>query len=936
MSSNLYYRNLPEVPSDKAARAIKISTDKTLTPFFNYYLTYRKHETEKVFEVTLKLIEWNEFFVKYDLNNRKNQLESKLKTYGKVPQELREIRKFIEYRNTNNLGLYMIDITDETVDDEKALREITGRDTILSLSRSVRTESKLNYEHISRRYDVIVMKIFYNKKGGNEGSSVRIPRESIKVYYKPNVKVLNLLINALEKLQNTPAVHNRPLLKLFENRSRVRFEIPVKATIRDNEWLFLTDQSRSGNDLQREFVKMAIETPDFAILDGPPGSGKTTTILELIYQLVIRGQKILMVGSTHAAVDNVIEKLMDPDFSYREALDDLVLPIRIGNPEYHSISDFAADYTEGELWKTKRAEQLEWLASIQNKTESQEEFEQMLLNKKDSSILKFSVLRSTSLTCATTAGITNHSMIRANSNGTSTNKPFFDFLILDEASKTTFQEFLIPALYAKKFIIIGDVLQLSPFVDEDGLSSNIGSVLDFSEEQRYWATVVNNFFQINASPKRALILYDHKESNLIYDAFRGSKYNIAPLTTKNQDYVFADIIFATKSDLKKYHDLLPSTLTLFLDARTSEGKSFFVRDSKFIPITNNLSHFPILYQYRINFVQQKNKERKKSLTSILHIRSQDDTWADALSWRLIRLNEIEKNPTNSNEYQNRLLNSIINLLPKDDKIRKKIENEIGDMYEIALPSILKLLQEGLGETKFRPKSDITTTLSSGLPEEALKARYVRLTHQNRMHPDISKFARETFYENQALHDSNRLNRGLPLYPLYNNKRMVWIDVVNKTQSDPTVNKQEINRVFKELIQLLKYLQRFSDQNWSIAVLTFYKRQRRELLNEFDKNPEFKKFKSKNFYPKNQKNIQIKIDVVDSFQGQEADFVFLSMVRTFGIGFLDNPNRLNVALTRAKYQLVILGDNKHFKKQTRSAHLKKLAEIPSERGITYDN
>ena len=49
--------------------------------------------------------------------------------------------------------------------------------------------------------------------------------------------------------------------------------------------------------------------------------------------------------------------------------------------------------------------------------------------------------------------------------------------------------------------------------------------------------------------------------------------------------------------------------------------------------------------------------------------------------------------------------------------------------------------------------------------------------------------------------------------------------------------------------------------------------------------------------------------VDKVQGREADIVFLSLVRNNNIGFMDNPNRINVAITRAKYQLVLVGNRK---------------------------
>ena len=61
------------------------------------------------------------------------------------------------------------------------------------------------------------------------------------------------------------------------------------------------------------------------------------------------------------------------------------------------------------------------------------------------------------------------------------------------------------------------------------------------------------------------------------------------------------------------------------------------------------------------------------------------------------------------------------------------------------------------------------------------------------------------------------------------------------------------------------------------------------------------------------NSMIEINTVDAFQGQEKDIIIFSCVRTYGIGFLRDTRRLNVAITRARYGLFVVGNANALKK-----------------------
>src|SRR5690606_33408226 len=107
---------------------------------------------------------------------------------------------------------------------------------------------------------------------------------------RPNTYTLGMQLRAVEALQNEPGPEHLPLLRLLDRLSDARWP-QLEPSSQVAEWNLLTNASRSGSDEQRRFVNLALQTPDFAFLEGPPGSGKTTAICELVLQLVGQGKR---------------------------------------------------------------------------------------------------------------------------------------------------------------------------------------------------------------------------------------------------------------------------------------------------------------------------------------------------------------------------------------------------------------------------------------------------------------------------------------------------------------------------------------------------------------------------------------------------------------------------------------------------------------------
>lgn len=186
-----------------------------------------------------------------------------------------------------------------------------------------------------------------------------------------------------------------------------------------------------------------------------------------------------------------------------------------------------------------------------------------------------------------------------------------------------------------------------------------------------------------------------------------------------------------------------------------------------------------------------------------------------------------------------------------------------------------------------------------------------LNTQYRMHKAIMDYSNKVFYNNQLLADATVKETCLfsdENFPMLN-KALHFIDTAGcsfeEMQNPETLslyNPSEAELIWKHLEQLLKTCEHngISLNNLNIGIIAPYKSQV-ELLQE-----QFRELDLENHL----KN-RITIRTIDGFQGEERDIIYISFVRSNHnqeIGFLSDIRRTNVALTRARKKLVMIGDS----------------------------
>ncbi|MCE9553912.1 MAG: IGHMBP2 family helicase [Planctomycetes bacterium] len=218
----------------------------------------------------------------------------------------------------------------------------------------------------------------------------------------------------------------------------------------------------SLNETQRAAVRFALSARDLALIHGPPGTGKTTTVVELIRRAIRRGEKVLACAPSNMAVDNIFERLLDAK----------VRAVRLGHPgrvmpelRAHTLDLLVDDHPDVRLARSLVKEAMSLFRQADRTTrakpapgarrEARQEAKSLLADAKrlEAQAVEH-ILDTADVLCATTTGLDSSLL------GTRR----FDLAVIDEACQSTEPGCWIPLLRCDRVVLSGDHCQLPPTV----------------------------------------------------------------------------------------------------------------------------------------------------------------------------------------------------------------------------------------------------------------------------------------------------------------------------------------------------------------------------------------------------------------------------------------------------------------------------------------
>ncbi|KAJ2801362.1 hypothetical protein H4S07_004958 [Coemansia furcata] len=387
-----------------------------------------------------------------------------------------------------------------------------------------------------------------------------IPREwnrrlTIKMLVNdiPFRRTLNALCDLIELAHPRPHLH----MVAFSGQ-KPKFVNPLLA---DSKMF-----DKSLNRSQRDAVRLALAVQEVAMIHGPPGTGKTHTLLEIIRQFVAEGKRILVCGPSNVSVDNLVERLGKLR----------TIPIvRIGHPAriLPAAAEFGLDYQANNNHVDDRTYALQQeidgltaqldLLSI-NAERSQVYSKIRTLNKRRQTLrprTAYQIIANARVVLSTLSGAASNTLAR--------NKAKFDVVIIDESTQATEAECWIAAQRAPKLILAGDHQQLPPTIKSvgDPKASRDSQRLQFTMFERLREKLGDKFCQMLTTQYRMHEDIMKVSSERLYGSQLVADKSVATHVLNDLAHVVANVdtkapmVFIDTSghDLLESHETAPSS-----------------------------------------------------------------------------------------------------------------------------------------------------------------------------------------------------------------------------------------------------------------------------------------------------------------------------------------------------------------------------------------
>lgn len=533
---------------------------------------------------------------------------------------------------------------------------------------------------------------------------------------------------------------------------------------------------------QKEAVNKAFKSP-LSIIEGPPGTGKTQTILNIIANAVMNGQSVAVVSSNNSATKNVYEKLQKNGIEFIAAL--------LGNSS--NKEDFIDSQTD--------IPDLSQFNLLEEEKSNMKYICENLFNQLSAYLLKKNEL----------------ALLKQELDSLTTEYKHFQ----NENKIENDIEFL-------KSITSDKLLALWISIENHALSNK---KLTWWRKLLYW-------FKYK---KKERILFNIPTEKAILIC-QSNYYFVKMEELKNRQNSLENSLnnFSFDNKMKEYSQL---SMQLFKSELYKKYNSNKREKYEIKHLRSNsekfLKDYPVIMSTTYSLRRSLSEKTTYDFV-IIDESSQVDlaTGALALSCakRAVIVGDLKQLP---NVVDNRM----------KEKTDAVFDNfSIPEPYRYSNHSLLASITE----------------IFPYIPKTLLREHY-------RCHPKIIEFCNQKFYNNQlVIHTEFKFKRE----PLIVYKTTTGNHAREKT------NQRQIDMIIKEIIPNEKL------ENIDLGIVTPYRNQTNALQKTFS-------------------GTKIKADTVDKFQGRENDVIILSTVDNEISEFTDNPNRLNVAISRAIKQLILV-------------------------------